>query len=99
MRQFMNNTCGLKLVLLFPIFSANGSPVHPMESLSCVGATQVAGLGGGTEEVHYYPDPGPHKNVAIHRQPASRQEKCSTSSIPKGYNIQYSDRSIPAGKV
>ena len=41
----MNNTCGLKLVLLFPIFSANGSPVHPMESLSCAGATQVAGLG------------------------------------------------------
>lgn len=45
MRQFMNNTCGLKLVLLFPIFSANGSRVHPMERLSCVGATQVAGLG------------------------------------------------------
>ena len=89
-RQFMNNTCGLKLVLLFPIFSANGSPD---------GESELSRRHPGRGLVHYYPDSGPHKNVAIHRQPRSRQEKHSVSSIPRGYNIQYSDRSIPVGKV
>ena len=69
-RQFMNNTCGLKLVLLFPIFSANGSPDGEP-------APPRSGLGT------LLPRLGPHKNVAIHRQPRSRQEKCSVSSIPR----------------
>ena len=87
-RKFMNNTCGLKLVLLFPIFSANGSPG---------GESELCRRHPGRGWVHYYLDSGPHKNVAIHRQPRSRQEKCSVSSIPRGYNIQYSYRSILHG--
>ena len=48
-RQFMNNTCGLKLVLLFPIFYANGSCGPPPRSAAVSRA--------GTLPHH-------HKNVA-----------------------------------